>query len=189
MRRWPGAATTSDCPPRDHETRDPVRAGLGANEHRISSLARDHPVEHAWEREALAYVRQRLPAFDPYRAWATFEFISRDGKINEIDLLVLSPTGLFLVEIKSWPGTLTGDVRDWVVEHEGRRRVLENPLFLTDRKAKRLSTLLAGYSEFRRGTRTLPFIQPLVFLSAPALTSKLSETSRQHVYLRDESPE
>jgi len=146
------------------------------------------PSEHPWEREALAYVRERLPDFDPYRAWATFEFISGDGKINEVDLLVLSPTGLFLVEIKSWPGTLSGDVRDWVVEHEGRRRVLENPLFLTDRKSKRLSSLLAGYSEFRRGTRNLPFVQPLVFLSAPALTSKMSEVARQHVYLRDESP-
>src|SRR5205823_1262715 len=123
------------------------------------------------------------------RAWATFEFISRDGKINESDLLVLSPTGLFLVEIKSWPGTLSGDVRDWVVEHDGRRRLLENPLYLADRKAKRLSTLLGAYTEFRRGTRSLPFVQPLVFLSAPNLVCKLPDTARQHIYLRDESPE
>jgi hypothetical protein len=32
------------------------------------------------------------------RAWANFEFIDDDGKVNEVDALILSPGGLFLVE-------------------------------------------------------------------------------------------
>jgi hypothetical protein len=32
--------------------------------------------------------------------------IASDGSINEVDLLVIGPTGLFLVEIKSWPGSV-----------------------------------------------------------------------------------
>jgi Nuclease-related domain len=31
-----------------------------------------------------------------------------DGRVNEVDVLVLTPAGLVLVEIKSRPGTLGG---------------------------------------------------------------------------------
>lgn len=59
--------------------------------------------EYAWERAALAFLRQRLPDHEPYRAWANFEFLALDGSLNEADVLVLSKKGLFLIEIKSWP--------------------------------------------------------------------------------------
>src|SRR5206468_1952523 len=75
-----------------------------------------------WEREALDYVRENLPDYDPYRGYALFEFIASDGSINEVDLLVIGPTGLFLVEIKSWPGVVNGDQRDWIEERDGRPR-------------------------------------------------------------------
>lgn len=55
------------------------------------------------------FVFERFPAQDNYRAWANFEFIADDGSINEVDLLVACPQGIFLVEIKSDPGTLRGD--------------------------------------------------------------------------------
>src|SRR2546426_11213027 len=49
------------------------------------------PTRFPWEREALDFVRERLPDVDPYQAWTTFEFIADDGTINEVDLLVLTP--------------------------------------------------------------------------------------------------
>jgi hypothetical protein len=49
-----------------------------------------------------------LPDRDPWHAWTNFEFIDDEGKVNEVDALVLSPAGLFLVEIKSRPGVLRG---------------------------------------------------------------------------------
>ena len=45
-------------------------------------------------------MRDRLPDHDPYRAWANFEFIADDGSISEVDLLVLTTKGFYLVEIK-----------------------------------------------------------------------------------------
>ena len=54
-------------------------------------------------------MRKRFPGHDPYRAWANFEFIADDGSVNEVDLLVFSPQGFFLIEIKSRPGRLLGD--------------------------------------------------------------------------------
>ena len=89
-----------------------------------------------WEREALEYVRERLPDIDPYRSWANFEFIADDGTINEVDLLVLPPRGFFLVEIKSRPGVLSGDRATWVWESDGRSRSEDKPIILTNRKAK-----------------------------------------------------
>jgi serine/threonine protein kinase len=148
------------------------------------------PTQFPWEREALDYVRARLPDHDPYRAFALFEFIASDGSINEVDLLAIGPTGIYLVEIKSWPGVVGGDQRDWVREQEGRRpRYEENPLLLADRKAKRLASLLAQQPSVRKAKARIPFIQPLVFLSHPDVVCKLPPFARQHVYLRDESPE
>jgi hypothetical protein len=43
--------------------------------------------QYLWEREALAFVRDRFPNHEPYRAWSNFEFIADDGSINEVDLL------------------------------------------------------------------------------------------------------
>jgi hypothetical protein len=67
-----------------------------------------------WERDALDYIRERLPNQEPYRAWSNFEFVADDGSINEVDLAVLSPAGFFLIEVKSKPGTLAGDVHTWI---------------------------------------------------------------------------
>lgn len=44
--------------------------------------------------------------------WANFEFIL-DGVASEVDVLLAVPKGLFLVEIKSWPGRLEGDAGTW----------------------------------------------------------------------------
>ena len=68
------------------------------------------PSEYAWEREALDYVKARLPDNEPFRAWSNFEFIAEDGSINEVDLLVISVHKVYLVEIMSrTTPSLTGD--------------------------------------------------------------------------------
>ena len=40
------------------------------------------PSDFSWEREALAFLKDKLPDHEPYRAWANFEFIAQDGSIN-----------------------------------------------------------------------------------------------------------
>ena len=50
-----------------------------------------------WEREALEFVRAQFPHEESYRAWSNFEFIADDGSINEVDLLVFTPQGFFLI--------------------------------------------------------------------------------------------
>ena len=62
-----------------------------------------------WEQEALDYLREELLDVEPNRIWSLFEFSSHEGYIGEVDALVLTRKGFFLVEIKSKPGRVTGD--------------------------------------------------------------------------------
>ena len=106
--------------------------------------------EFPWELEALDWLREKLPDSDPWHAWSNFEFIDDDGKVNEVDALVLAPGGIFLVEIKSRPGVLTGDARTWTWVTDGRQHSYDNPVYLANRKAKRLASVLRTQPSFVR---------------------------------------
>lgn len=140
------------------------------------------PSDFSWEREALEFLRAQLPDHEPYRAWANFEFIAQDGSINEVDVLVLTPKGLFLVEIKSHPGEISGDAGAWVWTNEGRRKIFDNPRLLADRKSKKLASLLRSQRSARNSS--IPFIATLVFLSAENVINKLQGPARQQVCSR-----
>lgn len=88
--------------------------------------------EFPHEREALAYLRNGMPNHDPYRAWSNVEFIDSNGRLNEVDAIVATPKGVFLIEIKSWPGKLFGDSLTWRTE----RGMKDNPYRLANAKAK-----------------------------------------------------
>lgn len=45
----------------------------------------------ARERDALDFARGHLPDRKPWRAWSNFELIYAEGRVNEVDLLVLTP--------------------------------------------------------------------------------------------------
>ena len=121
---------------------------------------------YPWERDALDFVRDRWPDHDPYRAWANFEFIALDGSINEVDLLLLTPMGFFLVEIKSRPGRVYGDPGTWTWETEGRLVTAANPLLSANLKAKKLRALLERQKAVKvKGS--LPWVEALVFLLGP----------------------
>ena len=137
-----------------------------------------------WERDALDFVRERFPEQSPYRAWSLFEFIALDGSVNEVDLLVFAPYGFFLIEIKSRPGQVTGDAGTWTWQTDGKRVSTDNPLKLTNLKAKKLAALLGQQSAIKRGGK-IPFIEPLIFLSAPQLQCDLSGTGGLRICQRD----
>src|SRR3954462_1747360 len=71
------------------------------------------PSQYEWERRGLDFIRTGLPDHDPYRAWANFEFQTGDGAIYEVDLLVLTKMGFWLVETKAWEGRIYGDPCTW----------------------------------------------------------------------------
>ncbi len=139
------------------------------------------------EREALSFVRSRLPNHEPYRAWSNVEFIAEDGSVNEVDLLVVTPRGFFLVEIKSFPGVLSGDGQRWRLRYpSGAERTYDHPLILANAKAKRLRSLLARQPAFRH--EQMPWVSPLVFLSSAELEVRLHDIGRTAVCGRDPDP-
>ena len=140
--------------------------------------------QFAWEREALDWLRNHLPDREPWHAWTNFEFIDEEGKVNEVDALILTPAGLFLIEIKSRPGVVVGDAHTWLWITDGRERAYDNPLILANRKSKRLASLLRRQSSVFKAKVRLPFVEPLIFLSATSLNCKLSGTARSSTYLR-----
>ncbi|HZD67950.1 MAG TPA: BREX system serine/threonine kinase PglW [Actinomycetes bacterium] len=136
------------------------------------------------EREALAFIRARFPGYEPYRAWTNVEFIAEDGSVNEVDLLAVTPRGLFLVEIKSWRGVLRGDGQRWRRKlPNGSTVVVDHPLVLTNSKARRLRSLLMRQRAFK-GDQS-PFVTPLVFLSSEQLDCRLQGIARTAVCGRD----
>lgn len=137
-----------------------------------------------WEREALEWLRARLPDRDPWSVWTNFEFIDDEGKINEVDALVLSPAGLFLVEIKSRPGTVHGDAHTWSWTTDGHEYTYDNPLILANRKAKRLASLLRRQASVIKAKIRLPFVEPVIFLSSTSLKNCLQGNARTSAFMR-----
>lgn len=142
--------------------------------------------EFPHEKAALNFIRSRFSTREPFRAWSNFTFIADDGSMNEVDLLVVSPTGVYLVEIKSYPGRIEGDAGTWrwIEPTDGRTKWFDNPLKLANRKAKKLASLLRRQPAFAgpKGHETGFFLQPVVFLSDPTLRVALDDGGRQHVY-------
>jgi serine/threonine protein kinase len=137
------------------------------------------PSAFAWERDALEHVKALLPDAEPYRAWANLEFVADDGTVNEVDLVVACPRGLFVVEIKSRPGRLTGDAGTWTWRGD-RTRTDDNPLLLTNRKAKKLKSMLERVA--RPSKVRVPFVQAVVLLHGPGIDVQLDPAGRTHVY-------
>ncbi len=137
-----------------------------------------------WEREALEWLRSQLPDRDPWSVWTNFEFIDDEGKISEVDALVLSPMGLFLVEIKSRPGTVDGDAHSWTWTTDGREHTYDNPLILANRKSKRLASLLRRQPAIVKAKIRLPFVEPTIFLSSTTLKNRLQGNAKAATFLR-----
>ena len=155
-------------------------------------MAREHPrvksprwteiteSPYPWERQALDYLRSRLPDAEPFHAWSNFEFIGADGGINEVDLLVVSTHRIYLVDIKSRPGRVTGDAGTWTWHRDGRPIADDNPLLLANRKAKKLKSLLQEQMGRRR--RELPYIDAVVFLSHESVRCELDPSGHAKIY-------
>ena len=141
------------------------------------------PSQFAWESEALDYLRTGLPDHEPYMAWSNFEFLADDGTINEIDALVFTPMGFFLIEIKSRPGILNGDVHTWTWTTGGQRFTYDNPLFMANRKARKLVSLLRRQKAALKSP--IPYLEAVIFCSATDLQNRLAGAGRTNVFLRD----
>lgn len=147
-----------------------------------AQILREGKTQYPWEREAIDFIKRTLPATRPYHLAALFEMSDgQSARLYEVDALVVGYSALYLVEIKSHPGVIEGDAYEWYWTPEGsaRTRYLDNPLRLTNQKAKILKGLL------QRGMKQqCPRIEPLVFLSAPDLKTRFKNGGETAVVTR-----
>lgn len=136
---------------------------------------------HPHEREAVDFVIRTLPDRDPLRLWALVDLVDKSGRRYDLDLVIIGYHAVYLVEIKSHPGKISGDVVDWHATFpDGGKTSFENPLRLTAHKARVLGSML----DSAYGIAGRPFVQPLVFLSAESLDVRLEAAAMQHVVTR-----
>src|SRR5262245_61452106 len=145
------------------------------------------PSQYEHERRPLDFLRDGLPDHDPYRAWSNFEFQADDGAIYEVDLLVLTKQGFWLVECKAWEGRIAGDSGSWTRTTSGKTRCEDSPVILANRKAKALSSLLKAQSAVEKVK--LPWLDALVFFSADDVQLDLAGPARNRVVLKDRPAE
>ncbi|MGC4856831.1 NERD domain-containing protein [Micromonospora sp. DT4] len=138
---------------------------------------------YVWEQDGLRELAGYLPDADPYHVWTNVEFVGADGSINEVDALVLTPSGLFVLELKHWQGEIRGDGSQWVRRAPNSRLIPEdNPYILANRKAKRLASLIRYYAKQHGRQRATPYVGAAVFLHARAMRADLDEIGGQHIY-------
>ncbi|MFD4769399.1 BREX system serine/threonine kinase PglW [Streptomyces niveus] len=132
------------------------------------------------ERQGLEAIRERLPDSDPWRAWSNFTFTATTGHVREVDLLVIAPGGVCMIELKNWHGSLTSENGTWVQTISGnRRRPHGNPLHLVNKKAKELAGLLG-----RNGRRV--WVGEAVCFTEGSLHIRLPAHDQNGVYRIDE---
>jgi hypothetical protein len=102
------------------------------------------PSEFAHESQGLWAIRDWLPDRDPFYAFSNFTFLDTQHRPNEVDLLVIAPSGVHLIELKGWSGRLTGGQGEWTIRDRpggGRDLDVPSPFILADKKAKRLRSV------------------------------------------------
>ncbi|MEV6365092.1 NERD domain-containing protein [Nocardia asteroides] len=133
--------------------------------------------EHVHERRGLAAIIERLPAATPWRAWSNFEFPGADGKPFEVDLLLTTPSGLHMIELKAWSGSVDTQNNHWVQTAPNGRRidhgdVLEYAYFKSMLLMKNLRS--AGEPAIVR--TGVCFTESRVHLNLPALNRRYVHT-------------
>ncbi|MFF3575143.1 NERD domain-containing protein [Nocardia jiangxiensis] len=91
---------------------------------------------------------QTPPDVDPWRAWSNFSSATAQGRMCEVDLLIAAPSGIHMVELKSWRGDIEVNGGKWVQTTEAGE-VIEHadPVQLTVFKSSALARLLRAVGE------------------------------------------
>lgn len=118
------------------------------------------------EAAALDTFRDLLPDDGIATAWANLTFINDQGRTAEVDVLLLTTHGMYLVELKGWHGKVSGNAQRW---KQGLRNT-ENPRLLADRKAKWLKGLLQDRAPNQAAKALVPRIHAVVVMHGEGST-------------------
>ena len=132
------------------------------------------------EAAALEAFRELLVDDGRTTAWVNLTFIDTNGRTAELDLLLLTPVGFFCVELKGWHGTIAGNSQRW----SQRGKVHPNPYLVTDRKSKRLASLLKERATASE-QQLVPWIDTMVVMHGQESTFDVDASGRSGVLKLD----
>jgi len=111
---------------------------------------------------ATAHIIEQLP--EGYYGFRNLH-IPYDGRVSEIDMVVVGPTGVYIIETKNLKGAVTGNPADdqWILHKTGRgggsyQRSFYNPL-------KQVGTHVYRLAHFLRGSGCMVQIHAMVFFA------------------------
>lgn len=136
----------------------------------------------AQEAEALDKIRQLLPDDGIARGWANITFTDNHGRLNEVDALLLTRNGLFVVELKGWHGEITGDQRMWRLGN----RTEKSPRLLANDKAKRLRSVLSDLARTANlPSNVVPYVDEAVVMHGRRSKLRLDRFGAESVWALD----
>ncbi|MBZ2195398.1 NERD domain-containing protein, partial [Occultella gossypii] len=139
------------------------------------------------EAAALAKFRELLPDDGVTHAWANLTFVDGSGRTGEVDVLLLSRVGMFVVELKGWHGTISGNQQNWTLTSTTgeNQSIRTSPFHATSLKAKRIASLLKDTAPEAAQT-VIPFIGAKVVMHGEDSTIDLDPIAEAHVLALDD---
>lgn len=138
------------------------------------------------EDEALERLRAVVCKSPIAYGWTNVTFVDLHGRTAELDAVIVTPVGVFVVELKGWHGRIGGTQQTWrITSAGGATRTEQTPLWLTDSKAKRLKSLLQDRARNAVERAAVPFIDALVVLHGRDSVIELDDRDAQHVLALD----
>ncbi|MEU5162626.1 BREX system serine/threonine kinase PglW [Streptomyces sp. NPDC020875] len=145
--------------------------------------------EFTHEQRGLQAIQQELKDHDPWRAWSNFTFTAGTGHVREVDLLVIAPGGVHLIELKDWHGSVESRNGSWLQTQPGGRQISHgNPLHLANKKAKELASLLKSHGAQVWVSEAVCFTDDSLRNLLPAHHQHGIHTVRQLVGMLEEPP-
>lgn len=123
--------------------------------------------------EATAKIIASLP--DTYTGFQNIQ-VTHDGKTSELDMAVVGPTGVFIIETKNMNGTIVGNYEHakWVQEKIGRKGTPYSKNFHSP--IKQVGTHVYRLAHYLRGQKCNVHIDDIVYFSNPDTTVRLTGT-------------
>ena len=125
------------------------------------------------ERQALKHLVDGLP--DDYTVYGNAWLVERAGGIYEVDAVVVAPHAVYVVEIKSYRGVISGNDNDWFIPEP-----IRSPLKLNRKTAQILATQLKN----RSVQASLPYVEGFVYLSHATDCRVVGPASAERIHTR-----
>jgi len=124
------------------------------------------------ERQAIKLLKEHLP--NEYIVFHNLETVSPAGFAYEIDMIVVAPHAVYIIEEKNYAGHIRGNVREWQMFNGA---VFPSPIPAVNRKARVVATQIKNYDPSLANA----FCQGVVHLSSPKAKVKIRDPQADRV--------